>query len=297
MKMKRMLLLASLIAATTLVGCGKTENGTENTEVAFDTEKEISVVSREEGSGTRGAFVELFDIEQKDDQGNKVDYTTEEANISNSTSVVMTTVSGNEYGIGYISLGSLNDTVKAIKIDDAEPSVENIVNGSYKIARPFYIATKGLPSDVAQDFMYFIRSTQGATIINENGYIAGENTQDYISSNLEGKVVIAGSSSVSPIMEKLKEAYAGVNPNVNIEIQQSDSTTGMQSTADGICDIGMASRELKDSEIEKGLHGQVIAMDGIAVVVNKENPTENLTAEQVREIFMGNVTQWSEVAK
>ena len=228
----------------------------------FDLSREISVISREDGSGTRGAFIELFGIEQKDADGNKVDYTTDEAMITNSTSVMMTTVAGDEYALGYISLGSLNDTVKALKIDGTEATADNIKNDSYKIARPFNIATKGDVSEVAADFVNFILSNEGQKVVEDNGYISTGATAAFSGTSPAGKIVVAGSSSVTPVMEKLKEAYLAVNPNAEIEIQESDSTTGMTSAMEGICDIGMASRELKDSEIENGLTPTVIAMDG-----------------------------------
>ncbi len=261
----------------------------------FDTSKSISVNSREDGSGTRGAFIELFGVEEKDADGNKIDNTTLDANITNSTSVMMTSVAGDTYAIGYISLGSLNDTVKAVKIDGAEATTENVSNGSYKVSRPFNIATKGDISEVAQDFIDFIMSADGQAIVEENHYIKVADAEAYAGSAPAGKIVVAGSSSVSPVMEKLKEAYLAVNPNAEIEIQTSDSTTGMTSTIDGICDIGMASRELKDSEVEAGLASTVIALDGIAVIVNNANPIDDLTTEQVKSIFVGDTTNWADV--
>lgn len=255
----------------------------------------ITVVSREDGSGTRGAFIELFGVEEKDADGNKVDHTTEEASITNNTAVMMSTVAGDPYAIGYISLGSLNDTVKALKIEGVEATAENIKAGEYKVSRPFNIATKGEVSEVAQDFIDFIMSPDGQAVIEENGYIPVDDIADFTSSEAEGKIVVAGSSSVTPVMEKLKEAYLAVNANAEIEIQQSDSTTGMTSAIDGICDIGMASRDLKDTELEAGLTPTVIAMDGIAVVVNNENPAEDLTVDQVKSIFTGETTVWGDV--
>ena len=258
--------------------------------------EEINVISREDGSGTRGAFIELFGIEQKDADGNKVDYTTDEADITNSTSVMMTSVSGNPSAIGYISLGSLNETVKALAIDGVAASVENIKAGAYTVARPFNIATKAEVSEAAQAFIDFILSAEGQAVIEENGYIAVvEDAPAYAGSSVEGKVVVAGSSSVTPVMEKLKEAYEAINPNANIEVQQSDSTTGMNNAIEGVCDIGMASRAVKDSEIEAGLTSTTIAMDGIAVIVSNDNATEGLTKDQVRGIYMGEITDWSEV--
>ena len=258
--------------------------------------EEINVISREDGSGTRGAFIELFGIEQKDADGNKVDYTTDEADITNSTSVMMTSVSGNPSAIGYISLGSLNETVKALAIDGVEASVENIKAGTYTVARPFNIATQAEVSEAAQAFIDFILSAEGQAVIEANGYIAVvEDAPAFAGSSIEGKVVVAGSSSVTPVMEKLKEAYEAINPNANIEVQQSDSTTGMNNAIEGVCDIGMASRAVKDSELEAGLVPTTIAMDGIAVIVSNDNATEGLTKDQVRAIYMGEITDWSEV--
>ena len=257
---------------------------------------EINVISREDGSGTRGAFIELFGIEQKNAEGKKIDYTTDDCDITNSTSVMMTSVAGNDCAIGYISLGSLNDTVKALTIDGAQASVENIKNGSYKIARPFNIATKAEVSEAAADFIAFIMSAEGQSVIEANGCIAVvENAPAFEGGKVSGKIVIAGSSSVTPVMEKLKEAYEALNPSVEIELQQSDSSSGMTSTRDGVCDIGMASRDLKESELEAGLVPMTIAMDGIAVIVSNDNPVDGLTAEQVRDIYMGEITDWSEV--
>lgn len=293
MKLKKQVgtLALAMLMMTGLAACGN--NGGDQSQ--FDSSKSISVVSREDGSGTRGAFIELFGIEEKDAAGNKVDQTTPGADITNSTSVMMTTISSSPYAIGYISLGSLNDTVKAVQIDGSEATVENVKNGTYKIARPFNIATKSDLSDVAKDFIGYILSTDGQAVVEENGYVSVPTVGAYAGSKPSGKIVVAGSSSVTPVMEKLKEAYLQINPNASIEVQQSDSTTGMISTIDGICDIGMASRELKDSELAKGLTSTVITMDGIAVIVNKENPAENLTSEQVKSIFKGETTSWADV--
>ena len=259
--------------------------------------EEINVISREDGSGTRGAFIELFGIEQKDADGNKVDYTTEDADITNSTSVMMTSVAGNPAAIGYISLGSLNETVKALAIDGVDATVENIKAGEYKIARPFNIATGAQVSEAAQAFIDFILSAEGQAVVEDAGYIASvEDAPAFAGSDVSGKVVVAGSSSVTPVMEKLKEAYLQLNPNAEIEVQQSDSSAGMNSLKDGVCDIGMASRALKDSELEAGLTPTVIAMDGIAVIVSNDNATEGLTAEQVRDIYTGAITEWDELA-
>ena len=280
---------------TTAASGAATEAATEAAAAGdFDTSKEISVNSREDGSGTRGAFIELFGVEEKVADGTKVDNTTVEANITNSTAVMMTSVAGDPYAIGYISLGSLNDTVKAVKIDGAEATTDNVSNGTYKVARPFNIVTKDGLSDVAKDFVDYIMSAEGQDIIEQNGYIKiDQNAAAYAGSKPEGKIVVAGSSSVSPVMEKLKEAYLAVNTNADIEIQTSDSTTGVTSTKEGICDIGMASRDLKDTET--GVTATTIAQDGIAVIVNNENPVENLTSDQVKSIFTGETTVWADV--
>ncbi len=285
--MKKLIALGlALISALVMAGC------------SGEAHSNIYPVSREDGSGTRGAFIELFGIEQKNEEGVKVDYTTDMAEITNSTSVMMTTIAGNEYAIGYISLGSLNDTVKAIKIDGAEASVENIKNDSYKVARPFVIATKDDSlSEEAKDFISFIMSDEGQAVVEEKGYISQGSNRAYETSGLSGKITVAGSSSVTPVMEALKERYVALNPGMNVEVQQSDSTTGVMSAIEGICDIGMASRELKDSEIESGLTPTIIAMDGIAVIVNNENPVNALTSDQVKMIFMGETTDWSEIAQ
>ena len=308
MKKKVAALLITGIMAVAMTACGSSNSGTDNSgstdgtaktessadaDSDWDNTRDITVVSREDGSGTRGAFVELFGIEEEVN-GEKVDMTTEEANITNSTSVMMSTVAQDEYAIGYISLGSLDDSVKAVKIDGSEATAENIKNGSYKISRPFNIATKEDLSDAAQDFEDFILSTEGQKVVEDNKYIPLDDVSDYKSNGASGKVVDAGSSSVSPVMEKLKEAYQAVNSDVEVEIQTSDSTTGMQNAIDGVCDIGMASRELKDSEKEAGLTPTVIAMDGIAVVVNNDNPTDELSSDQVKSIFTGDVLTWDE---
>ncbi len=258
--------------------------------------QEIVVVSREEGSGTRGAFVELTGVEQKNADGVKEDLTTEDAMITNATSVMMVTVNGNESAIGYISLGSLNDTVKALEIDGVAPSVDTIKDGSYKIARPFTVVTGATVSDAAKDFLNFIMSKEGQEVIAKNGYIAQADTAAaYESNKAEGKVVVAGSSSVTPVMEKLQEAYKAFNAAVTVEIQQSDSTTGVNATIDGVCDLGMASRALKDSEIEKGVAGTQIAIDGIVIIVNNGNAVQGMTKETVQAIYTGEITKWEDV--
>jgi phosphate transport system substrate-binding protein len=274
----------------TLSGCG---NG-GGSDAGSDTP--ITVVSREDGSGTRGAFIELMGVEEKDASGEKVDMTTEDAIINNSTSVVLTTVAGDENAIGYISLGSLNDTVKAVAIDGATPSVDTVKSGEYKVARPFNIATLGQVDATTQDFIDYILSSDGQKIVEDNGYISAvDNAPAYTASNASGKITVAGSSSVSPVMEKLAEGYMALNPDVNIEINTSDSTTGMESAASGVCNIGMASRELKDTELDAGLTPTVIAQDGIAIIVNNANSVSELTSDQVKGIYTGEITTWEEL--
>ena len=247
----------------------------------------ISVISREDGSGTRGAFTEIVGLLDS----NKVDQTTFDAEIANSTSVVITTVQGNKNAIGYISLGSLNDSVKAVTVNGVEATQENIVNGSYPLQRPFNIAYKTL-TPVAEDFISYLFSTQGQSVISSKGYVSVPANGDYKSSMISGKLTISGSSSVYPVMEVLVEAYEALNPNVDISLQQSDSTTGMKDAISGVSDIGMASRELKASELESGLTPKVIAIDGIAVIVNKENPVTNLTMDQIKSIYLGETKTW-----
>ncbi|MCU6763504.1 Phosphate-binding protein pstS precursor [uncultured Roseburia sp.] len=304
MKKKKVLTLglaAALSAVTVLAGCGsKDDAGKDNTSASQEAKApsgEITVVSREDGSGTRGAFIELFGIEEKDAEGNKIDNTTAAAEITNSTAVMMTTVAGNENAIGYVSLGSLNESVKALNVDGVAPSAEGVKDGTYKIARPFNVVTKDGISEVAQDFLNYIMSDEGQQVVEENGYVSQGSNGSYKASGLSGDISVAGSSSVTPVMEKLKEAYEALNPNVNIEVQESDSTTGVTSATEGVCDLGMASRELKDSETAAGAKATVIAMDGIAVVVNNNNTTAGLTSDQIKSIFTGETTDWSSLAE
>ena len=320
MKKAISILMAALLCVSVFAACGETESSssesnsstsTSSSETSSEASEEsseaeaseesteggaasgpITVVSREDGSGTRGAFVELIGVE--DEEGN--DMTTVDAEISNSTEVVIQSVAGNTGAIGYISLGSLDDTVKGVKIDGVEPTAENIENGSYTVSRPFNVATKGeLTNEAAQDFMNYIMSEEGQAIVAED-YIPVADVEAFESNGASGSVTISGSSSVSPLMQKLIEGYNAVNPNVDIELQTSDSTTGMTDAINGMSDIGMASRELKQEELDAGLVNTVIATDGIAIIVNNESPIEDLTTEQVRDIYLGNVTDWSEVA-
>ena len=271
------------------------DNSSEETKATLT--DDITVISREEGSGTRGAFVELMGIQQENDKGEKEDMTTENAEITSSTSVVLQSVADNKDAIGYISLGSLNDTVKAIKVDGVEPSVEDILNGSYAVARPFVVCYKeGELSELAADFMTFIMSEQGQAIITDNGYISEGNDGAYTGSGMSGSLTLSGSTSVSPVMEKIADAYKEINPDTVIEVQQTGSGAGITAAAEGACDLGMSSRALKDSELEKGLTAKNIANDGIAVIINHENPVDDLSSEQIMKIYTGEINRWDELA-
>ena len=284
-------MMALALSAACTAGAAMTVSAAD-----FDASSDISVMSREDGSGTRGAFIELFGIEQKDADGNKVDMTTEEAAITNSTSVMMTSVANDLYALGYISLGSLDDTVKAVKIDGAAPSVEAVKDGSYKVVRPFNIVVnEEALTPVDQDFINYILSADGQAVVTENGYIALDAEEAFESDMSEGKIVVGGSSSVSPVMEKLIEAYQAINTNAEIELQTTDSTTGVSSTIEGTYNIGMASRDLKDTE--EGVTAIKIADDGIAVIVNNDNPIEELTSEQVLSVYTGETLTWDELAE
>ena len=316
--MKRKAFAASVMAAAmavSLAACGGAESASasestvesvaESTSAAaestapaaddFDADQEITVFTREDGSGTRGAFIELTGVEEKNADGQKVDMTTEAAAIQNSTNGVMTAVANDETAIGYISLGSLNDTVKAVTVGDVAPSAETVKDGSYKLARPFNLVTNGDASDpVAVDFIAYCLSTDGQAVATDNGFI-GEAGEAYTSTQPAGKIVVGGSSSVAPLMEKLIEAYKTVNPNAEIEHLTTDSTTGVSGALDGSYTVGLASRDLKDSEIEAGAKSTVLALDGIAVIVNPANPIENLTVDQIKSVYVGETTVWSEL--
>lgn len=273
------------LAAAMLASCGGSSD-------------KITVISREDGSGTRGAFIELTGIEEKDDSGNKTDNTKKDALICKSTDVVLTQVSGDKNAIGYISFGSLNDTVKALKVEGVEPSTATIESGDYKIVRPFNIAVKDGLSDAAQDFENYILSSDGQDIIEKAGYIKiDKSAAAYASNNASGKVVVSGSSSVTPVMEKLAEAYQKVNSNVTVDVQQSDSSTGIKDAINGTSDIGMASRDISDDELSQGIKSVTIAQDAIAVIVNKDNAVDDITMDEIKAIYTGSKTTWSDESK
>ncbi|RGG15714.1 extracellular solute-binding protein [Ruminococcus sp. AF26-25AA] len=273
------------LAAAMLASCGGSSD-------------KITVISREDGSGTRGAFIELTGIEEKDSNGNKTDNTKKDALICKSTDVVLTQVSGDKNAIGYISFGSLNDTVKALKVEGVEPSTATIESGDYKIVRPFNIAVKDGLSDAAQDFENYILSSEGQDIIEKAGYIKiDKSAAAYASNNASGKVVVSGSSSVTPVMEKLAEAYQKANTNVTVDVQQSDSSTGIKDAINGTSDIGMASRDISDDELSQGIKSVTIAQDAIAVIVNKDNAVEDITMDEIKAIYTGSKTTWSDESK
>lgn len=283
-------MLALGLSATALVGCSSGGDDAQSDEGSAS--GAITVVSREDGSGTRGAFTELMGIEE-----DGTDNTTNSAQITNSTSVMMTTVEGNPYAIGYISLGSLNDTVKAVTVDGVEATVENVESGEYTVSRPFLVCTTEDISELGQDFMNFIMSDEGQAIVEEEGYIPRETTGAFTSNGASGDLTVGGSSSVTPVMEKLAEAYEKINTGANVSVQQSDSTSGAENTISGVYEIGMCSRDLTEEEQSKGLTPTTIALDGIAVIVNKENAVSNLKTDQIKQIYTGEITDWADISE
>lgn len=283
-------MLALGLSATALVGCSSGGDDAQSDEGSAS--GAITVVSREDGSGTRGTFTELMGIEE-----DGTDNTTSSAQITNSTSVMMTTVEGNPYAIGYISLGSLNDTVKAVTVDGVEATVENVESGEYTVSRPFLVCTTEDISELGQDFMNFIMSDEGQAIVEEEGYIPRETTGAFTSNGASGDLTVGGSSSVTPVMEKLAEAYEKINTGANVSVQQSDSTSGAENTISGVYEIGMCSRDLTEEEQSKGLTPTTIALDGIAVIVNKENAVDNLTTDQIKQIYTGEITDWADISE
>ena len=292
-RMKKVLAVGVIaaMAATMFTACGSSSSGSSDS----DASGKISVISREEGSGTRGAFIELFGIETKDKDGNKTDNTIKDAEITNSTAVMIQTVQGNKAAIGYISLGSLASSVKALKVDGNEASVENVKKGTYKVSRPLNIVIGKKTNAAAKDFINYIMSKEGQKIVEKEGYVPEDTSKTYSKSDASGKISGAGSSSVTPLKEKLAEAYQKVNSDVKVEVQESDSTTGITSATEGVCNIGMASRDLEKEETDKGVKSKEIARDGIAVIVNKDNSLSEITSEQVQKIYTGEITKWDEL--
>ena len=290
-KLKKILAicLAMVMVGSAFTACGSNDNSGDASGSGSGDDA-ISVLTREEGSGTRGAFIELFGIEQDDE-----DKTISSAEVTNSTSVMMQTGAGNEAAIGYISLGSLDDSVKALKVDGVEATVDNVKSGDYKVSRPFNIVTGEDVSEAAQDFINYIMSDEGQAVIEEEGYISQGSEGAFEGADVEGTVTVSGSSSVTPVMQKLAEEYQKLNSNVTIEVQQSDSTTGVTDAINGVSDIGMASREVTEDELSQGITAQAIALDGIAVIVNTNNAIDEITSDSVLKIYTGEITSWSEV--
>lgn len=293
--MKKLKKILAVCLVMVLMGSLLTACGSDDGEGTDASDKDIHVTSREEGSGTRGAFIELFGIEQKDENGEKMDHTIDSAEVTNSTSVMMQTIAGDDDAIGYISLGSLNDTVKALKVDGVEATLDNVKSGDYKVSRPFNIVTKKDASEATKDFINYIMSEEGQAIVEEQGYVSQENTGAFKGKSVKGEVKISGSSSVTPLMQKLAEEYQKINKDVKVSVQQSDSTTGVTDATKGVSDIGMASRALTDDETAAGIESKAIALDGIAVIVNLNNTLDEITSDSVLKIYTGEITKWSEV--
>ncbi len=295
MKRKILTIIATaLMLALVFVGCTKDQPQTEQPAKDFNADKDITVVARDAASGTRGAFHEIMKIIQK--QGDKeVDNLVVGALEFDGTDKVITAVEQDKYGIGYISLGSVSERIKAIAVNGAEPTVENVKSGKYSVARPFLMVTKGNESDLVKDFLSFAESTQGQQIVNDKNFIsATDQPKEYTASGMTGTIKVAGSTSVAPLMEKIQEAYTELNPDVKFEMQANGSSQGIKAAIDGSYDIGMSSRELKEEESSK-LNRHVLAIDGIAVIVNNDNPTNNLAAEDITAIYTGEITVWSEI--
>ncbi len=291
MKSKKIktIIISVLLLGMLSVGCAKNESSD-----GFDAEREISVVARDAASGTRGAFHEIMGIIQK--QGDaEVDNLVVGALEFDGTDKVITAVEGDKYGIGYISLGSVSERIKAVAVDGINPTVENVISGDYSVSRPFLLLTKGTESSLVKDFLNFTQSAQGQQIVTGMNYIGeAENSAEYTASGMSGTIKVAGSTSVTPVMEKLQEAYTKLNPEVDFEMQSNGSSQGIKAAMDGSYDIGMSSRELKEEEASQ-LNRYVLAIDGIAVIVNNENPTDNLDGEDITGIYTGEITKWSEV--
>ena len=312
MTKKLISLMLVLVLALSLVACSngddkkteekpaetKTEEKTDETKTeekpAETSNEPITVISREDGSGTRGAFIEITGIEEKDGD-TKVDKTTVDAVVQKSTNAVLMTVNGDKNAIGYISLGSLNDSVKAVKVEGVEASAENVLNGSYKIARPFNIVYKGELDGLKKDFIDFMMSKEGQDMVLENKYVQVDTAApEYKQNSQSGKLVVGGSTSVTPLMEKFAEKYMEMYPDVKIEIQSTGSSAGIQAAIEGAADLGMASRDLSDEE-KAELTNVVIAKDGIAVIVHNDNACDDLSLDQIKAIFVGDTKTWGDI--
>lgn len=251
---------------------------------------DINVISREAGSGTRDAFTQLTGIKE-----NGSDNTAVTSEITSSTFVVIKSVAGDKNAIGYVSLGTLAGDIKALKINGTAPSAENIENGTYPLVRTFNIVDRGDLTAEAQDFVDFVMSAEGREIIEKEGYVAAgeaDSPEKSEKDSRKGRIVIAGSTSVAPLMDVLADKYMKYHPKVKIEIQQTGSGAGITSVLAGACDIGISSRELTEEEMAKGARASAIARDGIVVIVNQENETEDMTIDEIRDIFTGRRTVW-----
>ena len=313
MKKATAIILACLMALTVLAACGgsettaptphepvqaadtKPDDPTPAADPApppppaaeFDADRVIAVFTREDGSGTRSAFIEITGV--GDDM-----YV--EAVVQNETAQILTSVETNEAGIGYVSVGSLSDSVKALEIDGVLPSNDTIMDGTYTLQRPFLVVVTDEKKDdpLVQDFIDFMLSAQGQEISASRWTMVLSNAHTYESSGLTGLLTVGGSTSVEPLMQRLREAYIALNPGVEIEVSGGGSGTGINQATEGILDIGMSSRELRDAEKEE-LTDIAIALDGVAVIVNKANPINELSIEQVKEIFTGEKTRWNQI--
>jgi len=280
------LLLGMLMTAFT--GCGNSAD--------FDAGKSINAITREEGSGTRGAFIELFGLEEKQADGTKKDLISKDIGVESNTNTILSTVQNDVYAIGYVSMGSLNDNVKALQIDGIDATTANVKNGTYNVSRPFNIATKGEATGLSKDFIDFIMSKEGQEVVWKKYITIDESAALYAGSKPSGTITVGGSSSVSPLMEDLITRYKEINPNATVQLQISDSSIGMTKTIEGAYDIGMASRELKDSE-KTELKDTQIALDGIAVIVNKKNTSTTLSKDDVKKIYLSETKAWSDIIK
>jgi phosphate transport system substrate-binding protein len=297
--MKKILILAAiLIGALAFTACGSDDdngNGT-TTGSSWDASRQVNVIARDPGSGTHAAFIELLGIEVSAD-GNVTDNTYIGAYIAPSTGGVITTVAGDEFAIGYISMGAMNTSVRALSVDGIAATVENVQNGTYPVFRSFYMAVQPVLSPEAAAFLAFIQSAEGQDVIAGRNYVpAFASPAAFVApEGLSGTVVAAGSTSMTDITQRLAEAFEAVVPGVSVEVHSSGSGAGITAAIDGIADIGLTSRAIRDGELEQGVISETMAHDGIVVVVNNSSPVTALTSSQIHDIFVRDVTRWNEV--
>lgn len=271
---------------------GSEDSGTEEVAGDFDASSDIHVITREDGSGTRTAFTEIAGVVDENDD----DIITPTATVQNGTNAVMQGVAGDVYSIGYISLGSLNDSVKAVSVNGVAAEADLVASGEYEVARNFNVTYGGELSEVAQDFWDFMFSAQGQELAVDEGYVAADaSAPEYEAKGLSGDITIVGSTSVEPVIEAMSEAYRELNPDVSIDITAPGSGAGVTAAIDGTADIGMASRELSDEEQDQVTETAAIAVDGIAVIVHNDNPLEDLSLEDIAGIYLGDLTSWNGV--